>query len=148
MPIAVIAEEATDPVQVGLLGTDGVVLDAQGCACLVEQGGEVRRRDDRVTGCHGEGVTGRHGDGGWGIGGQVEGVVEDLAIEEEDRGARRGAFGVAGEGFEKRHDFGSGYGGRMAPIVKKDEACEPGDTGFFGVSRIVACAQGCAHTST
>jgi hypothetical protein len=33
----------------------------------------------------------------------------------------------------------------MALIVKQDEAPDPGDAGFFGVSRIVTGAQGTAY---
>lgn len=134
MAVGVVADEATDPVYIGLFGADGVVSDAERLAYLVEQGGEVR------------GNGWERGNGwGRGVGGQIEGMVEDVAIEEEDGEAGLAALGGVGEGGEKRHDVGCGQRVGVMLGVEEDEACHPGDVGFFGGGRIVACAQGGAH---
>ena len=84
--LAVVEDEALDPVHVGLLGAVAVVLDAQSIAHAIEQPRLLRRHVWRVFQCSGR-CRRNYDDGchfmalrGWGCysrtGGAVVGVVE------------------------------------------------------------------------
>jgi hypothetical protein len=128
MAMAMVVYEALDPVQVGLLGAEGIMFHAQRLARLIAEGGY------RISAAH----------GGLERIGQIEGAIEDVAIKKEDGRSGLKAFGIGGQGSEEGHHIGCGQGGRVALVMKEDKAFDPGDMGLFGLGRIMALAQGSA----